>query len=720
VNISNTWVLPEEGFPVFYRYFRDRISWYEADAYDAVRAYLKELDISSAVWVGLIRSNPDGDFTWTDYRGLGSDGYWSSAPDSRTAPLCAAADPAADYRWEARACGGPSVASFICELPVPQWALGDEGCLVPALPALTILYLPESAAVQLTADCGLAGVRRVQCTGSMKREDLLKELSCVDEYSTPSTVGVTSSTSWRITTDPSLIDQDNNDIMITEDDVLVETKNDTYQETFHPTSTEKFVTVAPLIAINEKSLQWNGDKNSGLDFLHDNNLQDNNIPTIVNNVDFLNNEYADKLEGERLIQHKLMHDEMARLGHLETLFNQPTDHFIPPLVMAKSKFGNDMTALSFEEKLAQQHDDMELMKHSNTIQNTSDLEMGFTTSMPLSTTDNVLINIIHSTASNTDNENVYKKKTFPKKYTSAPTKYEDQFGKSVQILNVKKSVTDKVVKYLLPASSSTASEYVNKTHSEPMYNNDNNEDETSMELTVIIKEPNNVKRDIIGTTISPQIQSSTVEFFNNTKLLYDAINKTVLNSNHTDFNITVRISDSASSTTFSSRYLGIKTEVPKNEDNPRKETAGAIITMQTLLNLDIINKGIHHSSDIDINNNTSIIVNHTTSTLATEKEHNINATEIEINSSSELPFAFDNGTLLNKKDIPDSTLVAMDTIDEHLQIEARNSSIDEEIDDFHSPLLSDASEPIHKPNRSRRPQTHQNRANKFNPLRILG
>lgn len=33
--------------------------------YDAVRAYLKELDISSAVWIGLIRSNPDGDFTWT-------------------------------------------------------------------------------------------------------------------------------------------------------------------------------------------------------------------------------------------------------------------------------------------------------------------------------------------------------------------------------------------------------------------------------------------------------------------------------------------------------------------------------------------------------------------------------------------------------------------------------------------------------------------------------
>lgn len=50
---------------------------------------------------------------------------------------------------------------------VPQWALGNDGCMVRALPALTILYLPESAAVQLTADCGLAGVKRVQCTGNM-------------------------------------------------------------------------------------------------------------------------------------------------------------------------------------------------------------------------------------------------------------------------------------------------------------------------------------------------------------------------------------------------------------------------------------------------------------------------------------------------------------------------------------------------------------------------
>lgn len=32
VNISSTWFLPQEGFPVFYRYFRDKVTWNEADA----------------------------------------------------------------------------------------------------------------------------------------------------------------------------------------------------------------------------------------------------------------------------------------------------------------------------------------------------------------------------------------------------------------------------------------------------------------------------------------------------------------------------------------------------------------------------------------------------------------------------------------------------------------------------------------------------------------
>lgn len=32
INITNSWTLPGLGYPVFYRYFRDKITWYEADA----------------------------------------------------------------------------------------------------------------------------------------------------------------------------------------------------------------------------------------------------------------------------------------------------------------------------------------------------------------------------------------------------------------------------------------------------------------------------------------------------------------------------------------------------------------------------------------------------------------------------------------------------------------------------------------------------------------
>ncbi|KAL9696400.1 hypothetical protein quinque_015685 [Culex quinquefasciatus] len=82
VNISNTWTLPQDGFTVFYRYFRDKISWFEADAvcqfhhanlvtvdngvqFDAARAFLKELDVTNPVWIGLMRPENSARFTWT-------------------------------------------------------------------------------------------------------------------------------------------------------------------------------------------------------------------------------------------------------------------------------------------------------------------------------------------------------------------------------------------------------------------------------------------------------------------------------------------------------------------------------------------------------------------------------------------------------------------------------------------------------------------------------
>lgn len=48
---------------------------------------------------------------------LSSVGYWNEPLPGSSEELCAAADPAADFRWHGLSCGGLEVASFICELP---------------------------------------------------------------------------------------------------------------------------------------------------------------------------------------------------------------------------------------------------------------------------------------------------------------------------------------------------------------------------------------------------------------------------------------------------------------------------------------------------------------------------------------------------------------------------------------------------------------------------
>lgn len=206
VNISNTWVLPEDGFPVFFRYFRDRINWFEADAvcqfhhanlvtvdtgaqFDAARAFLRELDVLSPVWVGLKRGRNQPHFLWTNEQPLSSMGYWNEPLPGSSEELCAAADPAADFRWHGLSCGGLEVASFICELPVPEWAAARDGCMVENLPSLTAAFLPEEAAVELTSDCGLGGTRRVVCKGNTTREALFAQLDCHNMMNEDATLG---------------------------------------------------------------------------------------------------------------------------------------------------------------------------------------------------------------------------------------------------------------------------------------------------------------------------------------------------------------------------------------------------------------------------------------------------------------------------------------------------------------------------------------------------
>lgn len=43
-------------------------------------------------------------------------GYWAEQIPAIESPLCAVVDPLRDYRWHSLRCGGPDVASFLCEM----------------------------------------------------------------------------------------------------------------------------------------------------------------------------------------------------------------------------------------------------------------------------------------------------------------------------------------------------------------------------------------------------------------------------------------------------------------------------------------------------------------------------------------------------------------------------------------------------------------------------
>ncbi|KAJ3655580.1 hypothetical protein Zmor_014703 [Zophobas morio] len=68
--------------------------------------------------------------------------------------------------------------------------MGPKGCLLTELPSLTVLYIPEKLALELTSDCGLDGTKRIACKGDADREEILKQLTCAmppDDFDDKST-----------------------------------------------------------------------------------------------------------------------------------------------------------------------------------------------------------------------------------------------------------------------------------------------------------------------------------------------------------------------------------------------------------------------------------------------------------------------------------------------------------------------------------------------------
>ncbi|KAH8281312.1 hypothetical protein KR018_009158 [Drosophila ironensis] len=196
VNVSNTWTMPQEGLNVFYRFFRDRISWFEADAvcqfhhanlvtvdnsfqFDATRDLLRELDVNDIVWIGLMRPQNSDRFMWSNSRPLVADtGYWAESLPLMDAPLCAVIDPIRDYRWHALRCGGPETASFLCEMPVPSWA---DACILKDMPNLTMQYMADTASIELIRNCQEEGLLRQTCKGKDDRERAIRKLICPKE-----------------------------------------------------------------------------------------------------------------------------------------------------------------------------------------------------------------------------------------------------------------------------------------------------------------------------------------------------------------------------------------------------------------------------------------------------------------------------------------------------------------------------------------------------------
>uniref|UniRef100_A0A182LX13 C-type lectin domain-containing protein n=1 Tax=Anopheles culicifacies TaxID=139723 RepID=A0A182LX13_9DIPT len=156
--------------------------------FDATRAFLKELDVSSKVWIGLMRPENSARFIWTSSKTLdASSGYWAETIPAMEQPLCAVVDPVRDFRWHAFRCGGPETAAFLCELPVPTWAVD---CTITSIPSLTVQYMSDSGTVQLSRDCGESGTKHITCQGKQDRDSIIEQLQCSEEEDLASVLAI--------------------------------------------------------------------------------------------------------------------------------------------------------------------------------------------------------------------------------------------------------------------------------------------------------------------------------------------------------------------------------------------------------------------------------------------------------------------------------------------------------------------------------------------------
>lgn len=565
--------------------------------------------------------------------------------------------------------------------------------------------------------------------------------------------------------------------MFTDQDVANEVTTEENTTTEHEDDINQSSTIKPIIvstdilnrAIKNKQNEIFIDKNINLDVTFNNNLQSNDIPKLADTNNYLSNDLAEKLEDEKNRQHKIMHEEYSRHGNFETIFTQPTDHFVPPLVMAKAKLSDDMTVLSLEEKHAQQLAEQRYSKHLHAQDH--NLESITSTLGPKTIDDATKITMTDKPLITTKETTTLKddiKKDILK--TIVPKKYNDKFyglkGKNSKTMDVKPNKIEKLTEiFSTPTTdkphTETAIKYVSDAYS------DRSEDEPTIDLTVIINEPgvqtnkktqSNFSSEIPkieiiqnDTSISePEIKLSNpvknsegitqkisvklpTKSMRNLTLAHEVIKITILREDNS----------SAAPTVFE-----VTTKMPvfdgeEDDENPIHSTVEDVSTKDNIAPDNFMSTSYppnrvsgtttdspSTTSPVDVTTNTSETIgkNNLTekvtqtnqvsttepTTVTTLSENSAGSTGIQKSSSEDA-----NTSTVNVQSTTEKVEDDLETEGEDEDLKSNTTDTAQTIDDFQSPLLSGANEPLHRPNRSRRPQPPPNR-NKFNPFRILG
>lgn len=612
-------------------------------------------------------------------------------------------------------------------------------------------------------------------------------MSCTVDEELSTANSISTGSNWPAGTDSTLIDLDITNDVTTDETLTTEHEIDINQpRNVTSTSLPRFIysQIQYKTPIKVESLnKFNSvllNKNINLGESQDNNLHSNLVPKTAEEDNVLTNDQLEKLEDERHKQHKMLHEEIARVGNVDNIFTQPTDHFIPPLVMAKAKISDDMTVLSLAEKHAQQLAEKQFSKQNlNNV--VSDHYYSDHHGSSMEKVDKPLIATMEPTKVNENKQDILKYHS-PKKYYNE--KYNDVKSKTSKPTDVKLADAKRAILSSVTSASTTESttkEMETLTTTTKMLKENTNMsdfgDDSGMDLTVILNDApvtskeqpsfsgdvpkletiqnikfiehkesstqttettSNRQTDIVSTTKSQLTENITMQ--------HDIIKITIIDAtlnNSTVFEVTTKmpvfkdsvVSNTATpSTTHPKEIHGTENLATVKHENITATTVTSkavendfTTTPVTHFTKLITSFGTHNVTTVlPVFTSTETKIT-TDAVLTTDTQSDLNKTELRVNYTTPLKItvaeSVDN-TNIHYSAIPDvdKNELNITSAEYHEMLNMTDHQQNEDEDttdgDFQSPLLSGVMEPMHRPPRTRRPQ--QPNRNKFNPFRILG